>query len=456
MANGSLQSLRWTLTLALAFVAFAFGSFGYLFFSATQAESRRIDAATLQELALISRLAPWAVVPHVRALLAKDEHRVQFAAVFDARGRLIAGNIARLPDGLGKDGRIRELTGLRVDDRGRKVDSMRVAARRLAGGWTVAIGHDLDARDRAREDLGVATVAGLLPALGVAISLGVWFGIASQRRVRSIEAAIERIVAGDFTGRLPVSSARAETDRIALGVNRMLDAIGTLYEEIRGVGDDMAHDLRTPLARVRTQLERSRDTAGSVGEFRAAIDRAITGLDQALAVMGAILRIGEIEHRSRRSGFAHVELDALVRDVADLYAPLAEDANVALAADAREALAVDGDRELLFEALANLVDNGIKFAAAGGHVAVRARSEDGCAVLVVEDDGIGIPESERANVLGRFVRGDKSRHVIGNGLGLSLVAAVARLHGCVLRIGDAGPGCVVTICFGAGTKARIT
>ena len=445
-ARPPLVAVRWTLTFALAFAAFALGSFGYLFFTTTQAENARIDDTIARELGIIANLPPAAVGAHVKALLSADEHRTHFAGLFAAQRR-IGGNLARLPTGLVIDGRIRELTGVRNDERGSKIETMRAGARNLRDGRTVVIAHDLDSRDRLSNDLTVAMVAGALPALGVALALGFAFSIASQRRVRTIEAAIDRIVAGDFTNRLPVRNGRAETDRILVGVNRMLDAIEMLYGEIRGIGDDMAHELRTPLGRVRAQLERSRETAHSVPDFQRAVDRAIAGLDQTLAVIIAILRIGQIEHRARRSGFARVDLRALVHDVADYYAPVAEDASVVLTVEIETDADVDGDRDLLFEALANLVDNAIKFSSHPGHVTIRAALADGLPTLIVADDGPGIPSDERGNVVKRFVRGDKSRHVSGAGLGLSLVAAIARLHECTLTIADGVPGCVIRIDF---------
>ncbi len=447
MQRFSLVRARWTLTFALALVAFALGSFGFLFVATTHAERNRIDASVRHELAIVAGLQPSDVASHVTALLVADEHRTRFAGVFDAAGRPVAGNLARLPADLALDGTIRETVAVRQNERGRKIETMRAAALRLPDGRAVMIGNDLDAYDQSRRDLSEAIAAGLLPALVVAIGLGAAFGAASQRRVRTIEIAIERIVAGDFTGRLPVAGNAGDIDRIALGVNRMLDAIELLYHEIRGVGDDMAHDLRTPLGRVRAQLERSRNTARTATDFRVAIDRAIVGLDAALAVIIAILRIGQIEHRARRSGFARVDLAALVRDVADLYAPIAEDAEIALSICAGAPQNVEGDRELLFEALANLVDNAVKFTPAGGRVFVRGSSGPEGVALSVIDEGPGIPGAERDAVLKRFIRGDKSRGVSGNGLGLSLVAAIARLHGCDVTIGDASPGCVVSLTF---------
>jgi len=446
MRNADMRA-RWVLLYSLVFTIFALGTFAYLFVVTTHNERARIDDSILRDLAFVAGAPPRELSVRVHDVLAADEHRTRFAAVFDARGRRLAGNVLHLPTAASRDGAIFQFEGIRDNERGRKVEDMRVALRHLPGGRTVLIGNDLDALDQSRHDLFMAIAAGALPALCVALGLGLTLGVASQQRVRRIESALDRIVAGDFSGRLPVANGSGEVDRIAFGVNRMLEAIETLLDEVRGVGDDMAHDLRTPLGRVRAQLERSRGSARTSDELRMAIDRAIGGLDQALTVIVAILRIGEIEHRARRSGFANVDLAEIVREVVELYAPIAEDAGVELAAVATVAVPVDGDRALLFEALANLTDNAIKFAASGGQVSVRACRDRGRAMLVVRDDGPGIAPEDRAAMLKRFVRADKSRHVAGNGLGLSLVAAIARLHDCALTIEAGSPGCVVTLAF---------
>jgi len=447
--------LRWMLTFALAFATFAACAFGYVFVQTTHAARTHVDDGIAHELAPFAGDSPAAAAREVRAALANDEHRTRFAALFDARGRRLAGNLQAVPRGLVADGTVRDAAGVRDDARGRKDETMRAAALRLAGGTTVVIGGDLDALDLSRRDLAAAILAGLIPALAVALALGIVFGAASQRRIGRIERAIDRIAAGDFTVRLPQATGDRGLDRIAAGVNRMLVAIERLLEEIRGLGDDMAHDLRTPLGRVRAQLERSRDGVRTAGEFHETIDRAIAGLDQALAVIVALLRIGEIEHRERRGAFGEVDLGALARDVADLFTPIAEEAGIELTVREQARATVDGDRDLLFEALANLVDNAIKFTPSGGHVALRIECAGSDTTASVADDGPGIPAAEREAVLERFVRGDKSRrHTTGNGLGLSLVAAIARLHEAALTLTDNAPGCVATLAFAARVPAE--
>jgi signal transduction histidine kinase len=250
---------------------------------------------------------------------------------------------------------------------------------------------------------------------------------------------------GRLGERLPVRGSGDELDKVSASVNRMLEMIEGLVEEIRGVGDSIAHDLRTPLARIRMKLERSRDESRTPAEFQAAADRAIVLLDHTLGVVGAILRIGEIEHGRRRAAFSEVDLSAILRDVAELYAPMSAEKSIQINVESSADARVDGDRDLLIEALGNLVDNAIKFAPPETDISLFLERRGPCALIRVTDHGPGIAEAERTRVLQRFYRLDKSRTVEGSGLGLSLVAAVIKLHGFTLRIGDADPGCVIEI-----------
>jgi PAS domain S-box-containing protein len=215
-------------------------------------------------------------------------------------------------------------------------------------------------------------------------------------------------------------------------------------QEAKVVGDNIAHDLRTPLTRVRIRLERGRERAATPEEFRAVADQAIAGLDQSLTTITALLRITEIEHSRRREGFSEVQLAALLREAGDLYDPIAENKGVTLRVEAPDGAVVRGDRDLLFEAVANLVDNALKFTPEGGSVELALLHQEGETVLRVSDTGPGISEAEREAVTQRFYRSDKSRNTKGLGLGLSMVAAIIKLHSFRFRISP-GPGCTVEI-----------
>jgi PAS domain S-box-containing protein len=214
--------------------------------------------------------------------------------------------------------------------------------------------------------------------------------------------------------------------------------------EAKVVGDNIAHDLRTPLTRVRIRLERGREHASTLEELRAVADQAIAGLDQSLATITALLRITEIEHSRRREGFSEVQLAPLIREVGDLYDPIAEDKGVILRVEAPDGATVRGDRDLLFEAVTNLVDNAVKFTSESGRVDLALLRQEGETVIRVRDTGPGVSEIEQELVTRRFYRSDKSRNIKGLGLGLSMVAAIIKLHGFDLRI-SAGPCCTAEI-----------
>jgi PAS domain S-box-containing protein len=241
---------------------------------------------------------------------------------------------------------------------------------------------------------------------------------------------------GDFLGYRGVGSDLTA----AVRAGQLEEAL----QEAKVVGDNIAHDLRTPLTRVRIRLERGREHASTLEEFRAVADQAIAGLDQLLTTITALLRITEIEHSRRRERFGEVQLAPLIREVGDLYGPIAEDKGVTLWAEAPDGATVQGDRDLLFEAVVNLVDNAVKFTPEGGRVELVLLCKEGETVIRVIDTGPGIPEIEREAVTQRFYRSDKSRNTKGLGLGLSMVAAIIKLHDFRFRI-SAGPGCTAEI-----------
>jgi signal transduction histidine kinase len=219
----------------------------------------------------------------------------------------------------------------------------------------------------------------------------------------------------------------------------MLDEMETMINALAGVGNDIAHDLRTPLTRARLALERGRTNATTPEQFHAAADKAIANIDQSLTIITALLRLAEIENNRRSAAFGTVPLHEMLHEVYDLYEPIAENKNINLRVEVRQQSSVRGDRDLLFEAVANLVDNAIKFTPEGGSVDIELARGDGETIVRVTDTGCGISEQEREAVLRRFYRSDKIRSTPGVGLGLNLVAAIAKLHGFRLAI-QAGPG----------------
>jgi len=252
-----------------------------------------------------------------------------------------------------------------------------------------------------------------------------------------LQAAGREIAAGDLTRRMPVSSRHDELDMLAATVNHMVAEVERLMAEVRGVTETIAHDLRTPLTRARARLHRLEQALGP-DDSRAEEARWITQeLDTVLDRFRALLRISELEAKARRAGFASVDPAVLVRQAGELYAPVAEEQGVSLTWSAEAQPPIQADPRLLIEALSNLVDNALKFTPAGGHVAVALEAGPR---IVVQDYGPGLPEGEQAAVLQRFYRAERDRLTPGSGLGLSIVAAIVRLHGFALRLEDGRPG----------------
>jgi signal transduction histidine kinase len=271
-------------------------------------------------------------------------------------------------------------------------------------------------------------------------------GADSVHRIDGITRAIQRIVSGDLSERLPTHGRRDDFDRLAHVINGMLGEIERLMQEVKGVCDNIAHDLRTPLTRLLAGLERTRRRMRPVGDHAVAIDEAIGEMRDILKTFAAMLRISEVESGARRAGFTDTDLSEVLADAVELYEPAAEAKGVRLwlASDGFP-LAIRGDPNLLFEVIGNLVDNALKFTPGGGCVTVRGFAGAGTIGFAVEDTGPGIPPGEREAVQRRFYRSEASRHTPGSGLGLALVAAVARLHGMDMTIGDANPGCRVIV-----------
>jgi signal transduction histidine kinase len=254
-----------------------------------------------------------------------------------------------------------------------------------------------------------------------------------------------------LTERLPTRDSGRDFDRLAVSVNHMLGELERLLSELHSVGNNIAHDLRTPLSRVRAQLERARRVCATREELAQAVDRAVVGLDQASGIITALLRIAEIEHGQRDSSFGSVDLNELSQEVLELYGPIAEEKGVNATLALHQVSAVQGDRDLLFEAIANLIDNAIKFTPENGRVELALSETANGPVVRISDTGPGIAAEHRQRVFARFHRLDESRRVPGSGLGLSLVQAIVRMHGFSIEISeDPAGGCVVRLLCGPG------
>jgi signal transduction histidine kinase len=334
---------------------------------------------------------------------------------------------------------------------GGKSETVRVLTEDIGGRYRLIVGDKSDRIDRLTDQ--VLWRFGL--AFGALLAIGIVAGLALSRAVQKRMAAIsgtaEAIIDGDLARRVPVQRGDDDLTRLAGAINRMLDRISALMDSLRQVTSDIAHDLRTPLSRLRQRLERSAQQANDPAH-RAEIEGALRDVDAILATFAALLRISEVEAGARRAAFTPVDLQALVRAVAEDFAPAAEDTGHRLEFQDGPSAWIEGDAGLLTQMTVNLVENALRHTPKGCTVRLSTSVEPGAASLVVVDNGPGVPETERARLFDRFYRLERSRSTPGSGLGLAMVQAVARLHRGEARLSDGMPGLKARVVFPAATS----
>ena len=368
-----------------------------------------------------------------------DENRSVYLLA-DTFGRPLAGNVRSWP---------RELDNLtdqwidfvKPDENGAQTP-VRAGVVRIGPGLRLLVGRDIRELAEIRQVFKRASIYGLTLTMGLALLGGVLMALSARRRLAELNRTTRRIMAGDLSQRAPIKGTRDEHDELATNINAMLDQIEGLLAGMRHVGDSVAHDLRGPLTRLRNRLE---TVATAAHPRREDIAECVEQVEHVLDTFNALLRIARVESGAHRSAFAGVDLERTVRDVCELYQAAADDRQIALVCDVRAAVEVFGDRELLAQALTNLLDNAVKYTPAGGKVTVTLERTDDTARIHVADSGPGVPAADRERVLQRFTRLDQARSQPGNGLGLALVKAVALQHHGRLALGDNAPGLIVTI-----------
>jgi signal transduction histidine kinase len=367
--------------------------------------------------------------------------------LFEADGRHVAGDLLKLRTNLPDDGRVHYLKrGLRVADTRERTRSSHALLQRRADGRILIL---------ARDGGSISAVGGIIgQALFWGLSLTLIPGLIGWRllrrrplrRVERLQRSTERIVSGNLRERLPLSLRRDELDMLASAVNGMLEHIEQLMHEVKSVCDGIAHDLRTPLTRLRARLYQLQQWPLEA-EPAQSLSLALEESEAIMLRFQGLLRISELEDTRRRLAFADFEPAALLRQAHEFYEPMAQDKCQSLTLELPPGLPLlRGDQALMFEALVNLLDNAIKFSPPGGHIELRASLAADTLCIAVTDDGSGIPVAEREYVLRRLYRGDASRQQPGHGLGLSLVSAIARLHGYTLHI-EAGERGGTRVCL---------
>jgi signal transduction histidine kinase len=432
-----------TFRLALVYGAvFATGVvalLGLIYASAAVFLTQQMDQIVIGQARALQATPRAALPAQMRQAETQDVRNVNYYGLYAADGTWIAGNVRKLPADIPLNATPRALSepGLQP--------GARALAERLPSGEILFVGFD------AKVLAGLRTIilqsllwsGGLIIPLG--LGLGAAFSLGPLRRIQAVQLASLPILEGDVSARLPTSNRRDEIDMLAGIANGMMDEVERLLWAVKSVGDNVAHDLRTPLTRLRALLYRVRQETGEADAHAEMLSQALDETDALLSRFRAIQRISEIDRRERRAGFAGVRLQSLVREIGELYEPLAEDHGLTLTTEAASVREIQADRELLFEALSNLVGNAVKFTPAGGKVCLRLTALERGPRLEITDSGPGIAENEREAVLQRFYRSAKTQEAPGSGLGLSIVAAVARLHDFHLLLSDAGPGLRVTL-----------
>jgi signal transduction histidine kinase len=363
-------------------------------------------------------------------------------------GEGLAGNVGSLTAGVLERSGWTETAYRKLEDLEQTEHHALAKVVQLSGGFRMLVGRDLEERDRMHD---VVIGAGRW-SLAIVVILGIAGGLFVMRRVLqrvdAMTATAQTIMAGDLSGRLPIAGTNDELDRLAGNLNAMLDRIEALMRGLKEVSDNIAHDLKTPLTRLRNRCEEALRTAEDEAQYRTALEGTIEESDGLIRTFNALLMIARAESGQARDNMRDFDAAEVARGVGELYEPLADEKGLTLTIDAPAAAPVQGNRELISQALANLVDNSIKYAVPDTalpdgvrpEIRIQAASEGDRILLTVADRGPGIPAADRARVLERFVRLEQSRSQPGSGLGLSLALAVAHLHGGDLKLEDNEPG----------------
>lgn len=420
---------------------------GIIYWSTTESVTRQIDATIDAE---IRGLAEQFTQRGLTGLVGAIQRRSRTAdasrglyLLADARFQPIAGNLSRWPDEKPDAGGWVTFPLEFPETEGGGLNFGRARLFELGDRLHLLVGHDVRERARIAGFIGETLAWGLAGILALSLVGGLLMSRSLLRQIETVNAASREIMAGDLSRRIPVSGRDDEFDRLAGNLNAMLDRIERLLDSIKQVTDNIAHDLRGPLARLRSRLELTLMEERGTPDYRGTIEETIAEADSLLKTFNALLSIARVESGAPSESFVALDLSALVTDVGELFEPLAEEHELSLTLAVESDARIQGDRNLLFQALANLLDNAVKYSPPGGRIDLTleirgAAGQGDRAVIEVCDQGPGIPAESRERVLERFYRLESSRSTPGSGLGLSLVAAVAALHGGRLELDAPG------------------
>ena len=448
-------------TFKLALIAIgAFGVitaaiFAYVYLSTTYYIRSHSDRAILTEIASLretyERSGREELIALIGAHLVDKSFADHVYLLVDPQQRVLAGNLKQWPQAeIGPAGWI-EFRGAKSsfnaapDGAGQPL--LRAIVQAFPNGDRLLAGLDISDLDNFAGSIKLAVISGAILIFTLAAMASVLVTRRTVGRIEQINATSRAIMASGLDQRIPLRDSHDEWDRVAENLNQMLDRIQTLMGEVKQVSDNVAHDLRTPLTRMRGRLEKAYLGARAAESDQVLIGDTIADLDAVLRIFASIVRIAQIETQARQGGFRLVNLVEIAGEVVELYDAAAEQYGTRLTFIGGREVMATCDRDLIFDAIANLVDNALKHGRAGGEVVVACEMIDGQPIVSITDDGPGIPSCEHEHVFKRFYRLEQSRYTPGNGLGLSLVAAVARLHGARIEMCDNAPGLKVKLSF---------
>jgi len=441
-----LTSFRLTVLYGGLFAIAVLGLLALIYAETARYQNQQVDQILRSEAHVFSSTSDAQISSDIAFEIERDIRHINFFGLFGPDGKAIAGNLARVPDQLALDGKPHAFDEGDGGGLFRNARSVRALGERLANGNVLVVARDMALLEEIRQSLlrGCFLIGAVILLLG--ILGGVFYSVPAVRHIREIDRAARRISDGDYRERLPLGGRNHELDALAHIVNAMLDETERLMGEVKSCSDNIAHDLRTPLTRLRASIYRTQESVEPESPFHAMLNHALTQTDLLLTRFRALSRISEIESKRRRAGISQIELEPILRKIVGLYEPLAAQGGIRLTLTAQQVSAVNCDGELLFEAIGNLVDNAIKFTPPDGKVEIALLQTELGPEINVSDSGPGIAEDQRKSVLQRFYRVVDTRHVPGSGLGLSLVDAVVRLHDFGLVLDQAPLG---------GARARV-
>jgi signal transduction histidine kinase len=447
-------SFRLSALYAVLFGASALVLYGVIYWIAIDALRQQLVAAIDGELVALVETDRTGSASHAAEMIGRrltsGGRLTTFYLLQDAGGAKLAGNIPAMAPVTGWVELPVPAQGDHDED---AIDRHHMLARGapLPDGGFLLVGTDSYRLTELREAILGTFGWGLTVTILLAVIGGAVLSAGFLRRIEEINRTARAIIDGKLDDRVPARGTRDELDQLAQNFNEMLDRIQALMVSLGQVSSDIAHDLRSPLSRLRQGLEATRAAPRSTDDYEGAVDRAIAEADSILATFAALLRIAEIEAGTRQAAFAALDLSEIFRHVADTYAAVAEDCGQKLVATIAPGLTIRGDRELLVQMLANLVENAIRHTPAGTTIALELERAAGCILGRVSDNGPGIPADARAKVFRRFYRLEASRTTTGSGLGLALVAAVAELHRIRIELADNEPGLRASLNFPKGS-----